>query len=39
MPDVGNMPDLCEILSITINDLFSGEVVDVKDNEKSLKKI
>lgn len=27
---------LCEILDITINDLFSGEVVDMKDNEKKL---
>ena len=36
MPDVGNMQDLCEILGITINDLFSGEVVDMKNNEKVL---
>lgn len=38
MPDVGNMQDLCEILGITINDLFSGEVVDMKNNEKVLEK-
>ena len=36
LPDAGNMPILCEILGITINDLFSGEVVDMKDNEKIL---
>lgn len=36
MPDVGNMPELCKILDITINDLFSGETVDMKDNEKKL---
>ena len=36
LPDASNMPDLCKILDITINDLFSGEVVDRKDNEKKL---
>lgn len=36
LPDVNNMPDLCEILNITINDLFSGEVVDMRENEKKL---
>ena len=36
LPDAGNMPNLCNILDITINDLFSGEVVDMKDNEKKL---
>lgn len=36
LPDAGNMPELCEILGITINDLFSGEVVDMKDNERKL---
>lgn len=34
LPDAGNMPILCDILDITINDLFSGEKVDMKDNEK-----
>ena len=38
MPDVGNMQDLCDILGITINDLFSGEVIDMKNNEKVLEK-
>ena len=38
MPDSGIIPELCEILDITINDLFSGEVVDMKDNEKKLEK-
>ena len=36
LPDVDNMLELCKILNITINDLFSGEVVDMKDNEKKL---
>ena len=36
MPDAGNIPELCEILNITINDLFSGEVVDMKEKEKKL---
>ena len=30
MPDSGIIPELCEILEITINDLFSGEVIDNK---------
>lgn len=38
LPDASNMPNLCKILDITINDLFSGEVVDMKDNEKKLEK-
>lgn len=36
LPDAGTMPELCEILDITINDLFSGEKVDTKKNEKKL---
>ena len=36
MPDVGTIPELCQILDITINDLFSSEVVDMKENEKIL---
>ncbi len=36
LPDASIMPELCKILNITINDLFSGEVVDMKDNEKKL---
>ena len=38
MPDSGIIVELCKILNITINDLFSGEVVDMKDNEKRLEK-
>ena len=34
LPDAGTMPELCKILNISINDLFSGEVVDMKNNEK-----
>ena len=36
LPDTGTMPDLCKILDISINDLFSGEKVNMKDNEKKL---
>lgn len=36
LPDADNMLDLCKILDITINDLFSGEVVYMEDNEKKL---
>lgn len=36
MPDYGIIKELCKILNITINDLFSGEVVDMKDSEKRL---
>ena len=36
IPDAANMPILCDILDITINDLFSGEKVDMKNNEKKL---
>lgn len=38
LPDVSNIHELCKILDITINDLFSGEIVDMKDNEKLLEK-
>ena len=36
LPDASNMQELCKILNITINDLFSGEVVDMEDNVKRL---
>jgi transcriptional regulator with XRE-family HTH domain/DNA-directed RNA polymerase subunit RPC12/RpoP len=36
LPDAATMPELCKILKITINDLFSGEVVDMTENEKKL---
>ena len=36
IPDAGTIPELCRILNISINDLFSGEIVDMKDNEKKL---
>ncbi len=38
LPDVSNISELCKILDISINDLFSGEIVDMKDNEKILEK-
>ena len=34
MPDSGIIPELCKILNITINDLFSAEIVDNKNREK-----
>ena len=36
LPDAGTTPELCKILNISINDLFSGEIVDMKDKEKKL---
>ena len=36
LPDASNIVELCKILDITVNDLFSGEIVDMKDNEKKL---
>ncbi len=36
IPDASNIQELCKILNITINDLFSGCVVDMSDNEKKL---
>lgn len=36
LPDASNMVELCKILEITINDLFSGEIVDMNENEKRL---
>lgn len=36
LPDVSVMPELCDILNISINDLFSGEKVTMKNNEKKL---
>ena len=35
IPDASNIQELCKILNI-INDLFSGCVVDMRDNEKKL---
>lgn len=36
LPDASNIIELCKILNISINDLFSGEEVIMKDNEKKL---
>ena len=38
LPDVNNVQELCKLLEITINDLFSGQIVDMKDNEKIFEK-
>ena len=36
IPDASNIQELCKILNITINDLFSGCVVKMRENEKKL---
>lgn len=36
LPETTKMPELCRLFNITINDLFSGEIVDMKNNEKKL---
>lgn len=36
MPETAKMPALCELFDITINDLFSGEIVDMKNTDKKL---
>ena len=36
IPDASNIQELCKILNITINNLFSGNVIDMKDKEKKL---
>lgn len=38
MPDSSIITELCDILDISINDLYSGEMVDMKDYEKTLEK-
>lgn len=34
MPDSSIMPELCEILGITVNELFSGEKINMENYEK-----
>ena len=36
LPETSKMPELCKLFNITINDLFSGEIVDMKENSKKL---
>ena len=36
LPETSKMPELCKLFNITINDLFSGEIVDMKENNKKL---
>ena len=36
MPNLSIMPDLCDVLKITVNDLLSGEVVSMKNYSKEL---
>ena len=38
MPEAAKMMKLCEILNITINELFSGEEIDMKDYNKNAEK-
>ncbi len=34
LPETTKMPALCKLFDITINDLFSGEIVNMKNHEK-----
>ena len=36
LPDADKMLDLCNIFGISVNELLSGEIVDMKNNEKKL---
>lgn len=36
LPETTKMPEICKLFNITINDLFSGEIVDMKNSEKKL---
>lgn len=36
LPETAKMPALCKLFNITINDLFSGEIVDMKNTEKKV---
>ena len=38
MSDSGIIPELCKILNITVNDLFSGYIVDIKKYDESVEK-
>ena len=38
MPDTSVMPELCRILNISLNDLFSGEVVSVDNYNEQLER-
>ena len=38
MPDSSIIPELCKILNITINDLFSGKIVDMKNYDENVEK-
>ncbi|MBE6595918.1 MAG: helix-turn-helix transcriptional regulator [Ruminococcaceae bacterium] len=38
MPDISLIPELCGILHVTINDLFSGEVIDMDHYNEKLEK-
>ena len=39
LPDSGHMAELCKLLKISINDLFNGEKVDMKDAEKKTEQL
>lgn len=38
MPDISLIPELCAALHITVNDLFSGEVIDMDHYREQLEK-
>ena len=39
MPDYSLLPQLSEILDVSLNDLLSGEILDKNDYEKNVMKI
>ena len=39
MPDSGIMMDLCKELKITVNELLSGEMIDMKDYDKKTEEL
>ena len=39
MPDSSIMPELCDVLNISINDLFNGEVIDMENYKEKSEKL
>ena len=39
MPDSGIMLDLCNELKITVNELLSGEMIDMKEYDKKAEEL
>ncbi len=38
LPDSAIMPELCDVLGITLNDLFSGEIVNMENYNEKMEK-